>query len=310
MPSVQKKVAFYHLTQERTGDDRRKYAVSNADIERNFQQIYNQMTILENQCRAAKIMNGNVKIVVEVVQYNQTEHYAFVKIGHQHHANTTSLRDQTTLEATNVPMQPSQRLELYTYCYIDFTTCIVSYISMNSAPGISALRAMFNHYLLSNFKISSSLSTIMSANIIEMIKNKRASQLIVSVAVPSDKVLEENICVSKQAFRKLQNVKKVSYSYTISARRFKNIFNTPEEVGEVVAAIKEEHGDNLRGLKVSAKADDEDMQKYDLLKHSLTHKVTFDVDDISLLAASDFFSILSSSYQTQKPDLLRYIRID
>jgi len=308
MPSVQRKVAFYHLTQERTGDDRRKYAVLNTDIEANFQQIYNQMTVLENQCRAAQIMNGNVKVVVEVVQYDPNAHYAFVKIGHQHYANTTSLRDQTTLEATNVPMQPSQRLELYTYCYIDFTTCIVSYISMNSAPRISALRAMFNHSLLSTFKISSSFSAIMSADIIDMIKTKRTSKLIVSVAVPSDDVLEESISVSKRAFDKLQNVKKIGYSYTVSAERLKNIFNSPEEVGEVVAAIKEEHGDNLHALKVTAKAEDEELQMYDLLKHSLTHKVTFDVDDISLLTADDFFRSLTACYRSQKPDLLRYIR--
>lgn len=104
MASIQRKVAFYHLTQERTGDDRQKHTVSNADIEANFQHIYNQMTVLENQRRAAKITSGNVKVVVEVVQYNPNEHFAFVKIGHQNHANTTSLRDQNTLEATNVPM--------------------------------------------------------------------------------------------------------------------------------------------------------------------------------------------------------------
>lgn len=308
MPSVQRKVAFYHLTQERTGDDRRKYAVSNADIEVNFQYVYNQMTVLENQRRAAKIMSGNVKVVVEVVRYDPNDHFAFVKIGHQNHANTTSLRDQNTLEATNVPMQPSQRLELFTYCYIDFTTCIVSYISMNSAPRVSALRAMFDHYLLSDFKASSSFSAIMSADIIDMIKNKRTSKLVVSVAVPNDDVLEESINVSKRAFYKLQNIKKVGYTYTISARRFKNIFNNPEEVGEVVAAIKEEHGDNLQALKVNAKAEGEDSQMYDLLQHSLTHKVTFDVDDISMLTADDFFNSLSACYQSQKQDLIRYIR--
>lgn len=308
MPSVQRKVAFHHLTQERTGDDRRKYAVSNADIEVNFQYVYNQMTVLENQRRAAKIMSGNVKVVVEVVRYDPNNHFAFVKIGHQNHANTTSLRDQNTLEATNVPMQPSQRLELFTYCYIDFATCIVSYISMNSAPRVSALRAMFDHYLLGDFKTSSSFSAIMSADIIDMIKNKRASKLVVSVAVPNDDVLEESISVSKRAFYKLQNVKKVGYTYTISARRFKNIFNNPEEVGEVVAAIKEEHGDNLQALKVNAKAEGEDTQMYDLLQHSLTHKVTFDVDDISMLTTDDFFNSLSACYQSQKPDLIRYIR--
>lgn len=310
MASIQRKVAFYHLTQEWTGDDRQKHAVSNADIEANFQHIYNQMTILGNQRRAAKIMSGNVKVVVEVVQYNSNDHFAFIKIGHQNHANTTSLRDQNTLEATNVPMEPSQRLELFTYCYIDFTTCIVSYISMNAAPRVSALKAMFDHYLLSNFKTGSSFSAIMSADIIDMIKTKRASKLVVTVAVPSDDVLEQSISVSKRVFNILQNVKKIGYSYTISARRLKNMFNNPEEVGQVVAAIKEEHGDNLQGLKVNAKADGEDTQVYDLLQHSLTHKVTFDVEDISLLSVDDFYNSLSACYQSQKPDLIRYIRID
>ena len=103
MASVQRKVAFYHLTQERTGDDHRKHAVSNANIEINFRHIYNQMTVLENQRRAAKIMSGNAKFVTEIVRYDPDNHFAFIKIGHQNHANTTSLRDQNTLEATNVP---------------------------------------------------------------------------------------------------------------------------------------------------------------------------------------------------------------
>ena len=310
MAYIQRKVAFYHLTQERTGDDRKKHAILNTDIEANFQYIYNQMTILGNQRRAVKIMTGNVKVVVEVIQYNSNEHFAFIKIGHQNHKNTTSLRDQNTLEATNVPMEPSQRLELFTYCYIDFATCIVSYLSMNTAPRIGALKAMLDHYLLSNFKTNSSFSAIMSADIIDMIKAKRASKLVVTVAVPNDDVLEQSINVGRRVFDILQNVKKIGYSYTISARRLKNMFSNPEEVGQVVAAIKEEHGDNLQGLKVNAKADGEDSQMYDLLQHSLTHKITFDVEDVSLLTVDDFYSSLSACYQSQKPDLIRYIRID
>lgn len=309
MPNIQRKVAFYHLTQERMGDDRRKHSVSNADIESNFQYIYGQMTVLDSQRRAAKIISSNVKVVVEVVRYDPSNHFAFIKIGHQNHANTTSLRDQNTLQATNVPMQPSQRLELFTYCYIDFTTCIVSYISMNSAPRVSALRAMLDHYLLSNFKTSSSFSSIMSADIIDMIKTKRASKLVVTVAVPSDDVLED-VGVRRRVFDRLQHVKKIGCTYTISAKRLKNMFSSPEEVGEVVAAIKEEHGDNLQGLKVSAKGEGEETQVYDLLQHSLTHKVSFDVEDISLLSADDFYSRLSACYQSQKPDLMRYIRTE
>lgn len=310
MASVQRKVAFYHLTQERTGDDHRKQVVSNANVEANFQHIYNQMTVLENQRRATKTLSGNVKFVTEVVRYDPDNHFAFIKIGHQNHANTASLRDQNTLEATNVPMQPSQRLELFTYCYIDFITCIVSYISMNSAPRISALRAMLDHYLLNNFKTTSTFSAIMSADIVDMIKKKRTSKLVVSVSVPDDDVLEESIGVGKHVFNRLQNVKKVGYSYTIAAQRYKNMFNSPEEVGEIVAAIKEKHGANLQGLKINAKGEGEDSQVYDLLQHSLTHKVTFDVDDISLVTADDFYRSLSACYQSQKQDLIRYIRIE
>lgn len=307
MASVKRKVSFYHLSQERTGDDNRKYAVSNTDIEANFHHIYKQMTVLQNGNHAEKIMIGNVKIVVEVIKYIPNEHTAFIKIGHQNYANTTSLRDQNTLEATDVPMTPSQRLELFTYCYIDFDVCIVSYISLNAAPRMSALRGMFDHYLLETFRTSTTLSAIMSSDIIEMIKRKRVSKLTVSVAVPSDDILSQRIGVSRNTFSKLQNTRRFSYTYSISAKRLKNMFNSPDAVGEVVADIREEHGNELQSLRVNAKGDGEDTQVYDLLQHSLTKKVTFDVDDISLLTSEDFLRTISECYHANKPDLIRYI---
>lgn len=307
MASVQRKVSFYHLSQERTSDDKGKYAVSNTDIEANFQHIYNQMAVLHNGNHAEKIMVGNVKIVVEVIQYTPDEHTAFIKIGHQNHANTTSLRDQYTLEATDVPMKPSQRLELFTYCYIDFDSCIASYISLNAAPRMSALKAMFDHYLLKDFRTSTAFSAIMSSDIIDMIKRKRFSKLTVSVAVPSDAILSQRIGVSRNTFNHLQNIRKISYSYSLSAQRLKNMFRSPDAVGEVVADIREEHGDELQSLKVNAKGDGEDSQIYDLLQHSLTKKVTFDVDDISMLTADDFLCAISNCYRANKPDLIIYI---
>lgn len=307
MASVQRKVSFYHLSQERIGDDNRKYAVSNTEVEAYFQHIYNQMAVLHNGNHAEKILVGNVKIVVEVIQYTPNEHTAFIKIGHQNYANTTSLRDQNTLEASDVPMKPSQRLELFTYCYIDFNACIASYISLNAAPRMSALRGMFDHYLLKDFRTSTTFSAIMSSDIIDIIKRKRVSKLTVSVAVPNDDILSQRIGVSRNAFNKLQNIKKFSYSYSISARRLKNMFSSPDAVGEVVADIREEHGNELQSLKVNAKGDGEDSQVYDLLQHSLTPKVTFDADDISSLTPDDFLHAISDCYRANKPDLVRYI---
>jgi hypothetical protein len=190
---------------------------------------------------------------------------------------------------------------------IDFSTGVVSHIGLASAPRVGALRAMFDHYLLSEHKTSSSLSAIMSSDIIEMIKNKRASKITVSVAVPDDLILSERISVSRNAFDRLRNIKKAGYTYTISAKRLRNIFNSPADVGAVVAAIKEEHGAELQGLKVNAKSDGEESQAYDLLQHSLTKKVSFDVEDISALTPEDFRVSLTSCYTANKNDLVRYI---
>ena len=307
MASMHRKVSFYFLSQERTDESKKKHAVDNNGIEENFKGIYSKMSVLKYHNRATKVMNSNVNFVVEVIEYNSEGHYAFIKIGQQNHANTASLRDQNTLEATSVPMSPTQKLELFTYCYIDFTTSIVSYISLNGAPRIGALRALLDQYLLKDFHISSSLSAIMSSDIIEMLQKKRISKLTVSVAVPSDDVLSTRIGVDRNTFDELQFIRKRNISYTLSAQRLKNMFNTPGVLGKVVARLKEQHGTDLKSLKVNAKGDGEDTQVYDLLQYSLTKKVAFDVEDISLLTTTDFMNTLVNSYRATKPDLIRYI---
>ena len=307
MATIQRKVSFYYLSQQRTAGDKKKYNVSLADTEENFQQIYNQMNVLANGHHAKKILCNNVNFVIDIYQYDKENHTAFIQIGHQNHANTTALRDQTTLESSAVPMAPSQRLELFTYCYIDFSTGVVSYISLNNAPRISALRAMFDHYLQKDFKTHTSISAIISTDIIDMIMKKRASKITVSVAVPDDTTLSKRIGVGRTAFDKLQHIRSVGYTYTLSAKRLRNIFNSPQSVGEVVAAIKEEHGDELHGLKVNAKGEGEDPQIYDLLQHSLTQTVNFDVANISSLTPEDFLSSLSTCYRANKADLVKYI---
>lgn len=307
MASMHRKVSFYFLSQERTDESKKKHAIDNNGIEENFKGIYSKMSVLKDDNRATKVMNSNVNFVVEVIEYSSEGHYAFIKIGQQNHANTASLRDQNTLEATSVPMSPTQKLELFTYCYIDFTTSIVSYISLNGAPRIGTLRALFDQYLLRDFHISSSLSAIMSSDIIEMLQKKRVSKLTVSVAVPSDDVLSARIGVDRSTFDELQFIKKRNISYTLSAQRLKNMFNTPGVLGKVVARLKEQHGTDLKSLKVNAKGDGEDSQVYDLLQHSLTKKVAFDVEDISLLTTTDFMNTLVNSYRATKPDLIKYI---
>ena len=65
MASIQRKVAFYYLSQERTGDDRKKHAVDLPSIEANFQYIYDKMNVLSNGHHAEKILYNNVNFVAQ-----------------------------------------------------------------------------------------------------------------------------------------------------------------------------------------------------------------------------------------------------
>lgn len=97
------------------------------------------------------------------------------------------LRDRTTLETENVPMKENQLLELYTFCLIDFETGIVSYIGINGAPKISAVRNLFEQGVKQEEKVSVHLAAIMTNDILQvLVKKQIISKLSVTVAVPED----------------------------------------------------------------------------------------------------------------------------
>lgn len=304
---MQKKVSFYFLSQEQTTDDKKKHSVSKEKIESNFNHIYNKMHILKDGTHAQLITHGNIKYVVEIIEYNSNSHCVFLKIGHQNHSSTVSIRDQHSLETTDVPMTSTERLELFTYCYIDFSTCVVSYIRVQGAPGITTLRSFFDEYLLSPFHTSSSVSAILSSDIIKLLNKKRISKLVVSVAVPNDDVLSEQIGVGKKTFDDLQYVNKINYTYSFSAKRLKSMFKDSKSLGNVVALIKDKHGKSLQSLSVNAADDSESSETYNLLLHSLTKKVTFDTDDMCDLTQDDFKTAIMAAYSTSKNDLIHYL---
>ena len=106
------------------------------------------MRVLPNLHKVTDVALSDGNDYVEVLEYS--EHHAFIQIGQPNPSNTVMLRDKITLETENVPMKVTQLLELFTYCYIDFTTGIVSYIS------ISAVRLEFRPceiYLIMHFFI-------------------------------------------------------------------------------------------------------------------------------------------------------------
>ena len=313
MPSKTRKVSFYRLSLEKqtlipgTNTVQAKQ-LSDSDIEAYFQRICaEKMQALANEHKAMNVTVSNNQYVIEVISYEK--HRAFIKIGQQNPSNTVALRDRTTLETESVPMRESQLLELYTFCLIDFETGIVSYIGINGAPRISAVRNLFGQRIDRGENVSAHLAAIMTDDILDILVKKHIiSMLSVTVAVPEDKILSD-IGLDRESFDSIRNIKTKMVTYKLVGQRNKNIFSSSDKLAELIASVKIKHGDNLKGLNANAKDQGEKSQSYDLMQYNFTKTVVLGKEDSGLLFDDDFKEALLQTYTCYKDELLKYCRI-
>ena len=311
MAKKTRKVSFYRLglIQQTAIDNNtiRERHLQNNEIEEKFNLIYEEKASeLNGGGRALSVSTSASDYVVEIMDY--ANHIAFVKIGQQNPSNTVALRDMTTLETEDVPMRASQSLELYTFCLIDFETGIVSYIGINGAPKISAIRSLFNQSL-NEENIYASLAAIMTNDILQTLIAKRIiSKVSLTVAVPQDHVLRD-IGVGENTFDSLQHVKTSTATYNVVASKNKNIFRNSRTLGELIASVREKFGDNLIKISANAKDFNEQSQTYDLLHYNFTKTVTLSNDDSAFPTLDDYREALETTYNRYRAELVEYSRI-
>lgn len=311
MAKKTRKVSFYRLGLiQQIPVDRntiREHHLQNNEIEEKFNRIYEERaSALNGGGRALSVSTNASDYVVEIMDY--ANHLAFVKIGQQNPSNTVALRDMTTLETEDVPMRASQSLELYTFCLIDFETGIVSYIGINGAPKISAIRNLFNESLYEE-NIYASLAAIMTNDILQTLVSKRViSKVSLTVAVPEDHILRD-IGVGENTFDSLQHVKTSTATYNVVANKNKNIFRNSTTLGELIASVREKFGDNLKKMSANAKDYNEQSQTYDLLHYNFTKTVTLSNEDTIFPTLEEYRDALESTYNRYKAELVEYSRI-
>lgn len=311
MVNQKRKVSFYLLSLEKHIYDKDRNTtiittLNSDETEKAFQEVYDSMKTLSSGHKAIDVTTSNNTYVVEIIEY--VNHQCFIRIGQQNYANTAALRDKDTLESEDVPMKDSQLLELYTFCYIDFKTGIISYIGINGAPKISAVKYLLNDFLNSK-NIYTKLAVILTNDILKRLIHKNIiSQMIVTVAVPSDNILSDVVGSKIETFDELRNIKTSTVTYKLVGERNKHIFNNSNNLSSIIAELKSKFGDKLCALSVNAKDKHEYSQTYDLLEYNFTKTVMLGDVPYYLLTEEDFKNILKSTYESNKEELLMYIQ--
>lgn len=218
---IKRKVSFFHLSLS-TGTSGTNVFIDQKNVETYFESIYNSIGNQQNGYSKC-IPNGNNDIVVEVLDYDKLNHSAFLKIGYLNPPTIHNLRDYTTLETEKISMTTTQKVETFTCCYINFTTNIVSYINVMSAPRISTLKLFFDECLKEQY-ITSFLSSIMCSTDDLDLKNKRITKVEIVYAKPKNNVLADELGFKENEFDRVYNVQAVRSTHTIKAKRMESIF--------------------------------------------------------------------------------------
>lgn len=277
--------------------------LSNSETEKLFKEVYKKMTTLKNDHRACNVRTPNNDYVIEAYEYSN--HILVARIGQQNTADTVALRDYETLESEDVPMSANQLLELYTFFMIDFETGILSYIGLNGAPKLSAIKQLFDESL-SDRSIVAKLSVIMTDDVLDLLTRKDTiSKITLSVAIPDDEILSEVVGLSKKDFDFLGNIKTKTATFKLVASKNKNLLKSNNELGTLIGRIKERFGDSVQHINVNAKNIDEKTQTYDLMNYNFTKKVEISGNK-SGFSQDKLIEILKTTYNTNKRDLIRY----
>lgn len=314
MSGTKRKVSFYKLSLEKTPPIKEKNTkeaevLSNEKLLQYFRKLYDEKsTQLKNGNKAINVNTSAEVYVVEIVEFDNK--HTYMKIGRQNPSDTVALRDTQTLESETVPMSDSQLLELYTYCLLDFETGIVSYIGINGAPRISAIRSLFYNCFYKEENVEAKLSVIMTDDILQTLVHKSIiSKLTLTVAIPDDSILSNNLGLNESAFDSLRNVKTITASFKLVATRNKNIFASSSKLAELFATIMEKHGDRVQGLTANARDYNENSQVYDLLHYNFTKTAVLNTKNTAELNEQQFKDALHKTYTTYKDELLRYCQI-
>lgn len=232
----------------------------------------NKMQPLSDQRRAVIFENNAVEIV------SLDDKSVFLKVGRLKGKDEVNLRNIKTYESKEVPMVEDEFLEVFTYCYIDFQSCIVSYMGVNGAPRYQALEGFFK--ILSGDEIPDIiLVVILPEDILaSLTRKKEIGKCIIKMAVPCDEALSDYMDLPGGAFTDACNLKYTTIELALKAKKGKDIFKDRKSLSSLVNSLLHRR-DEVVGLSFQAKDDNEKSQTFDLLEPSVVREISVEVEE-------------------------------
>lgn len=241
------------------------------------------------------------RYMIEYIESNEND--MFIRVGKETPENVIGKRDHDTGNLTNIELNKKETIEAYTYLYIDFENSVMSFLSLPSAPN----RIVFEKYLNSiDEDVSFECNPIVTSEILEKIINKSILGTIqYRYCPPAGEVLKDIPGVTDGVLDSL-NISKTTISVSLSPPKKKSVAKKLKELLRLKDDLEQIHGEDLKGMTLNARDEEEEMISYNLLDYKF-NSYTY-INMIYTLNENDFKDIILKSYSEQKEALSIYVK--
>lgn len=295
-----KRINFYQIQAEKNVNNS-KVKLKCEEIREIFKKVYLELEINDDGYKFKDFETFD-RYMIEYIE--MTENNMFVRIGKETPENIIGKRNHDTGKLANIELDQRETIEAYTYLYVDFENCIMSFLNLSGAPS----RTIFEKYLNSiNQTVRFDCVPITTNKILEKIINKSILGTIeYSYCTPKENVLKDIPGVTDNVLDSF-DIQKGIVSVSLAPPRKKTIAKQKnlQNLLRFKDDLEQKHGDDLKKITINARDEDEAMVTYNLLDYKFNSYAYFDM--ISTLDENKFKEIILKTYKEHKNDLLDYI---
>ena len=295
-----KRINFYQIQAEKNVNNS-KVKLKCEEIREIFKKVYLELEINDDGYKFKDFETFD-RYMIEYIE--MTENNMFVRIGKETPENIIGKRNHDTGKLASIELDQRETIEAYTYLYVDFENCIMSFLNLSGAPS----RTIFEKYLNSiNQTVRFDCVPITTNKILEKIINKSILGTIeYSYCTPKENVLKDIPGVTDNVLDSF-NIQKGIVSVSLAPPRKKTIAKQKnlQNLLRFKDDLEQKHGDDLKKITINARDEDEAMVTYNLLDYKFNSYAYFDM--ISTLDENKFKEIILKTYKEHKNDLLDYI---
>lgn len=296
-----RKIKFFKLN-AKCQDDSFK---SNREIKDFITNIFENASLTDDGYKYEIFTVNKIKYTFEFITLNDDE--TFLRVRQPRPKNHYGKSEDENVTLRNLDIDSNEHMESFTFIYIDFKTCIVSYLKISGTPPIT----IFTRFLVEQNGygngVTYSCDAIATKEIInQIVKKKKLGTISYSFCNPEEDVLSDITGMTDTIIDNMA-INKSTIEVKLSPARMKNLLNDNKILFAIKKTLELKFGLNLKKLSISAgDYEDSKMVVFNLLNQEFTQETNIKTDED--LTIENYLKEIRSAYKMVESDIVQYIK--